>query len=169
MWSFSRSRRHQSELESTLRENRPRPRSEFAADLASHVDTERHTPQRTAWSRLAFAGAFSTVILGLFASFGGLTYAASGASSSYSVVKQTVVQHKLSVDVRQSSASSQYYTPPKTPPRTSNVAGASTGAGAVAGADTLPFTGISLLVTALLGTAMLVTGLILRRRERRES
>ncbi len=114
------------------------------------------------------------MILGMFASFGGLGYAASGASSTYSVVKKAVVQHKLSVDVRKSSASGQYDTTPTAPaPPANNVAGESavkgSAAGAVAGAQTLPFTGISLLITVLIGFALLATGLILRRRERSDS
>jgi hypothetical protein len=111
------------------------------------------------------------MILGMFASFGGLGYAASGATSTYSIVKKAVVQHKLSVDVHKSSAASQY---PGTPtPPANQVAGQSavkgTATGAVAGAQTLPFTGVSLLVTVLLGFALLVTGLVLRRRERSDS
>jgi hypothetical protein len=169
MWSHRRSRRP-SDLEATLRESRAEPREEFVQNLADHVSAER--PVRTAWSRLAFAGAASTMILGMFASFGGLGYAASGANSTYSVVKKAVVQHKLSVDVHKSSAAAQYpdNTPSQEPPA-NNVAGETTGsaAGAVAGAQTLPFTGVSRLVTVLIGLALLTTGLILRRRERSDS
>ncbi len=168
MWSHRRSRRG-SDPGATLRSHRAVPREEFVQAIADHVSAERPV-QRTAWSRLAFAGAASTMILGMFASFGGLGYAASGATSTYSVVKKAVVQHKLNADVR-SSASDQYK-PTPTPPA-NNVAGESavkgSTAGAVAGAQTLPFTGISLLVTVLIGFALLATGLILRRRERSDS
>jgi hypothetical protein len=171
MWSHRRSRRP-SDLEATLRENRAEPPEEFVQNLADRVEAKRRPVHRTAWSRLAFAGAASTMILGMFASFGGLGYAASGANSTYSVVKQAVVDHKLSVDVHKSSAAAQY--PDNTPaaePPANNVAGETTGsaAGAVAGAQTLPFTGMSLLVTVLIGFALLTTGLILRRRERSAS
>jgi uncharacterized protein YqgC (DUF456 family) len=169
MWSQRRSRR-QSDPEATLRSYRAQPREEFVESLADRVSAEPLV-HRTAWSRLAFAAAASTMILGMFASFGGLGYAATGATSTYSVVKQAVVQHKLSVDVRKSSASGQY--PPTPTPPTNQVAGESavkgSATGAVAGAQTLPFTGVSLLVTVLLGFALLVTGLILRRRERSDS
>jgi hypothetical protein len=170
MWSHRRSR-GQSDPEATLRSYRAEPRQEFVQSLADRVGAERPV-HRTAWSRLAFAGAASTMILGMFASFGGVGYAAGEATSAYSVVKQAVVQHKLSVDVRKSSASAQY--PDNTPsvePPANNVAGETTGsaAGAVAGAQTLPFTGLSLLVTVLIGLALLTTGLILRRRERSDS
>jgi hypothetical protein len=170
MWSHRRSR-GQSDPEATLRSHRAAPREEFVQSLAEQVNAARPV-SRTAWSRLAFAGAASTMILGMFASFGGLGYAASGANSTYSVVKKAVVQHKLSVDVRKSSASGQYATNPE-PPAQNQVAGESavkgSAAGAVAGAQTLPFTGVSLLVTVLIGFALLTTGLILRRRERSDS
>jgi hypothetical protein len=127
---------------------------------------------RRAWSRVAFAGALSTVIVGMVASFGALGYAKSGAAATYSTARQIVVTHKLTVHVRNSSAASQYPgTPP--PPKTQSVAGASKQhANAVAGvaaAKTLPFTGLSLLVTVLIGATLLALGLILRRRERSDS
>ena len=171
MWSHRRSRR-ESDPGAILRSHRAEPREEFVESLADRVSAERPS-QRTPWSRLAFAGAASTMILGMFASFGGVSYAAGGAASAYSVVKKAVVQHKLSVDVHKSSASAQYPdTTPQTPPA-NNVAGQTqvqnSAAGAVAGAQTLPFTGISLVVTVLVGFTLLATGLILRRRERSNS
>ncbi|MGZ4355888.1 MAG: hypothetical protein ACXVRU_03680 [Gaiellaceae bacterium] len=167
MWSHRRSHRP-SDPEALLLSHRAEPSEEFVQGLTDQVDAARPV-SRTAWSRLAFAGAASTMILGMFASFGGLGYAASGANTTYSVVKKAVVQHKLSVDVHKSSASAQYGQNPEPP--ANNVAGETTGsaAGAVAGAQTLPFTGVSLLVTVLLGLALLTTGLILRRRERSDS
>jgi hypothetical protein len=171
MWSHRRSRRG-SDPGAILRSQRAEPREEFVESLAERVDAERPV-HRTAWSRLAFAGAASTMILGMFASFGGLGYAASGASSTYTVVKQAVVHHKLSVRIKESSASSQYNTTPQTPatPTQSNVAGQTQVKGSALGAvkSSLPFTGVSLLATVLLGFALLVTGLILRRRERSNS
>lgn len=168
MWSHRRSRR-ESDPGAILRSHRAEPREEFVESLAERVDAERPV-QRTAWSRLAFAGAASTMILGMFASFGGLGYAASGATSTYTVVRQAVVHHKLNVHVDKSSASSQYAKPPAAPTQ-SNVAGQTQVKGSALGAvkSSLPFTGLSLLATVLLGFALLVTGLILRRRERSES
>jgi hypothetical protein len=168
MWSHRRSRRG-SDPGAILRSHRAEPREEFVESLAERVDAERPV-HRTAWSRLAFAGAASTMILGMFASFGGLGYAASGATSTYTVVRQAVVHHKITVHVDKSSASSQYDQTP-TAPTQSNVAGQTQVKGSALGAvkSSLPFTGVSLLATVLLGFALLVTGLILRRRERSES
>ena len=120
MWSHRRSRR-ESDHGAILRSHRAVPREEFVESLAERIDAERPV-QRTAWSRLAFAAAASTLILGMFASFGGLGYATSGATSTYTVVRQAVVHHKLTVHVDESSASSQYNVTPAAPTQ-SNVAG----------------------------------------------
>jgi hypothetical protein len=171
VWSNRKSRRRSVEPEATLRSYRAEPRQEFVKSLAQRVATEGSVRPRTAWSRLAFAGAASTMILGMFASFGGLGYAASGATSTYTAVKNVVIDQKLNVDVRESSASAQYDTEPAPPPE-QNVAPAQetqVAAAAIGEADTLPFTGISLLATVLIGCMLLALGLILRRRERSDS
>jgi hypothetical protein len=167
MWSQRRSRR-ESDPGAILRNHRAEPREEFVESLAGRIDAERPV-ERTAWSRLAFAGAASTMILGMFASFGGFGYAASGAHSTYTVVRQAVVHQKLAVHPTKSSAASQYAKPPAAPVQ--QVAGQTQVKGSALGAvkSSLPFTGVSLLATVLLGFALLVTGLILRRRERSES
>jgi hypothetical protein len=170
MWSNRKARRRSLDPEAVLRTYRPEPREEFVSSLTQRLAEQ--PVRRTAWSRLAFAGAASTMILGMFASFGGLGYAASGATSTYTAVKNVVTDQKLNVDVRESSASAQYDTAP-TPPPKQNAAPASETKGAAAAAigeaDTLPFTGISLLATVLIGCMLLALGLILRRRERRDS
>ena len=171
MWSFRRSRT-QLKAESRLRDYRAEPRNEFVRELSGRIEDSAGR-RRTAWSRLAFAAAASTFILGVFASVGGFGYVASGASATYSVAKQVVVKHKVAVHVDRSSAASQY-SPTNTTPPQNNVAGVSTqqSSGAVAGvstAKTLPFTGISLLATVLIGSALLALGLVLRRRERRQN
>jgi hypothetical protein len=171
MWSHRRSRgRH--DPEARLRAYRSDPRNAFVRELAGRIDAESAGRRQTAWSRLAFAAAASTFILGMFASVGGFGYVASGASATYSVAKQVVVKHKVAVNVHRSSAAGEYPGTPNPPQK--NVAGASTqhSSGAVAGvatAKTLPFTGISLLATVLVGAGLLALGLILRRRERRQN
>jgi hypothetical protein len=168
MWSHRRSRR-ESDPGALLRSHRAEPREEFVEGLAERIDAERPV-HGTAWSRLAFAGAASTLILGMFASFGGFGYAASGAHSTYTVVKQAVVHQKLAVRPSKSSAASQYSEPPAAAPA-QKVAGQTQVKGSSLGAvkSSLPFTGLSLLATVLVGFALLVTGLILRRRERSDS
>jgi LPXTG-motif cell wall-anchored protein len=80
----------------------------------------------------------------------------------------------VSVAVHKSSASGEYPGTPSQPP-SNNVAGEATqnasGVAGVASAKTLPFTGtgISLPLTVALGVALLALGLILRRRERRDT
>jgi disulfide bond formation protein DsbB len=168
MWSHRRSRR-ESDPGALLRSHRAEPREEFVESLSERIDAER-PGHRTAWSRLAFAGAASTLILGMFASFGGFGYAASGAHSTYTVVRQAVVHQKLAVHPSKSSAASQYSEPPAAAPA-QKVAGQTQVKGSSLGAvkSSLPFTGLSLLATVLVGFALLVTGLILRRRERSDS
>jgi hypothetical protein len=128
-------------------------------------------PSPRAWSRLAFAAAVSVFILGTFASFGGLSYAASGATDTYKAVQKVVVKHKLAVSVKKSSAAGQYPSKPLTPPTVTAPAKTSP-TQAVAGVaavqtNTLPFTGFSLLGTFVLSLLLIGAGIALRRRERR--
>ena len=165
MWNRRRFLRRESELEGALRASRPEAREEFVEGVSRRV-LEGRPRQRVAWSRLAFAGAVSTLILGSFASFGGFGHAVSGVTGTYELAKELVVEQKVSVD--RSSAAAQYPGAP-TPPAegAAGAAGAAQAVGAESGA--LPFTGISLLATAMVGLALLGTGLFLRRRERRQS
>jgi hypothetical protein len=170
MWRRRNSSERRSELEAALRSQRAEPSAEFVDDLSRRLVPD-DLPQPRAWSRLAFAAAVSVFILGTFASFGGLSYAASGATDTYDAVKQVVVKHKLKVSVPTSSATAQYKKNPLTPP--SVVAPAKkTHKHAVAGAaaaqsGTLPFTGFSLFATFVLSLALIGAGIALRRRERR--
>src|ERR671923_585380 len=173
MWKLRRFKGG-SELDTVLRSRRSEARPEFVAELSKQVLDEPYVPRRT-WSRVAFAGAASTFILGTFASFGGLGYAASGAAGTYHAVKQVAVKHTLIVSVKKSSASDQYAPKPKphkkSKPAVAGVAGQQ-GAVGVAGVSgvrsggTLPFTGLSLAATLALSLALIVAGLTLRRRER---
>jgi hypothetical protein len=166
MLNFRRRRGRESELELQLREHRFEPRDEFVSDLSGRIASSGGTNAVRPWSRVAFAGAVTTLMLGTFASFGGAGYAASGASHSYQAVKTLVVTHH--VTVRHSAAADQYEPTPKTPSSpTTAVAGTQTAGGteAAAQSQTLPFTGFSLLATVLVGLALIVTGVVLRRRE----
>jgi hypothetical protein len=143
-------RREAGRLERDLRAERPEPRSELVLSLSKHVAASGPRRRRSA-SRLAFSLALLTLVVGTFASFGGVGYAAQGAVSA--------------VEVISGSSAQQQYGPAEQPG--AEEAGAAAGAGDVATAGSLPFTGISLAVTAALGLALLSAGLILRRAERR--
>ncbi len=167
MWSHRRSRRRELELEATLRGHRTEPRDEYVRTLLGRMGAT-HVRRPRAWSRVAFAGAVSTLILGMFASVGGLEYTAFGATATYRVAKQIAVKHKLVVSVH-SSAADQYKPPVtkiaakhKTHKKGPSVAVATAGA-----SKTLPFTGLSLLTTVAVSLGLILVGLALRRRERR--
>jgi hypothetical protein len=171
MWKRRRSFGVGSEVDGALRGHRMEAREEFVEGLSERVLERTHRPRR--WSRVAFAGAVSTFILGTFASFGGLSYAASGAAGTYHAVKRVATHHAFIVKVHKSSAASQYGPAPKphtTTPPSAGVAGTQTGVAGVAGVSsggTLPFTGLSLLATLIVSLALIAGGLALRRRERR--
>ena len=172
MW---RSRRfgRASELDANLRSRRSEARAEFVTELSQRVLAEPFAPRpRRAWSRVAFAAAASTFLLGAFASFGGVSYAASGAEGTYHAVRQVAVKHTLIVSVHKSSASDQYSPKPKphkTPkPPAEGVAGQQ-GAVGVAGVrttGTLPFTGFPLWIAVAAALALIALGLGLRRQAR---
>ena len=154
------------DLEARLRSHRAEASDGFVDRLSQAVTTR---PAPRAWSRLAFASAVSVFILGTFASFGGLGYAASGAAGTFHAVKQ-VASGKLLVSVGKSSASDEYGQKPKphkAAPPVSATAGVQTSLGGVKPSGSLPFTGLSLLATLLVSLAMIAAGLALKRRERR--
>jgi hypothetical protein len=168
MWSH---RKSHGGLEEALKNRRLEPRDEFVRALSERVDAGRPRA-RHAWSRLAFAGAVSTLILGMFASFGGLGYTAAGAASTYQAVSQVVAKQKIKVAVHKTSASDQYGPTPTAPKPTQHVAAATaqqSGVAAAAASNTLPFTGFSLVGTVVLSLILIAVGLILRRRERRST
>jgi hypothetical protein len=86
--SMFRSRRKHAALEAELRASRPEPRPEFVAAIVDRV--ERAAPQRRAGSfRVAFAGGLTAALFVALASFGGLSYAASGAANAVRQVTGT--------------------------------------------------------------------------------
>jgi hypothetical protein len=169
MWKWPKFNRD-SELEAELRSVRAQPRDEFVTQLAETVES-RPAPRR-AWSRLAFAGAVTTFILGTFASFGGLGYAASGSAGAYHAVKKVTTGHVF-VTVHKSSAQDQYGPKPKPhkkpkahPTVATGVAGQQAGLNkGVNSSGTLPFTGLSLVATLLVSLALIASGIALRRGE----
>ncbi|HEY2371463.1 MAG TPA: hypothetical protein VGH82_02855 [Gaiellaceae bacterium] len=110
--------------------------------------------------------AFVVLVVGSFASFGGLSYAASGGAHALRTVAHAATGQK--VVVRHSSAGAQYdhqvlgVKATKTKPHKAVLA-------APVKSGTLPFTGISLLVTVLLSLALAAGGYFLRRAGRNEA
>lgn len=102
--------------------------------------------RRESRSGLAFAAAFVVLVVGLFLALGGAAYA-----------QQTPAQ-----DEYEEENVVNVFTPP-----TANDPAAvdETGSGVVA--ETLPFSGLSLLGTVVLGAALITAGVLLRRREQK--
>jgi hypothetical protein len=162
MRRFSKLHREAGRLERDLRAERPVPRTDFLVGLAKHVDQSR--PRRRSASRIAFALSLVTFVVGTFASFGGVGYAAEGAASAVKVVKKAVADGPR---VLSRSSAQQQYGPVEQPGPAEEEAAAAPAAEVAA--ESLPFTGISLAVTVALGLALLAAGLILRRAERHRS
>ena len=152
-------------LEARLRTARPEADEELVRNIVGSLEPRR---EPRAWSRVAFAGAFTTLLLGMFASFGGISYAASGATTAVHTLTKIAKAQK--VVVHHSAAANQYKPGDEGQQApTSDTQGAQGAQGVEAASGTLPFTGISLLATVLLGLTMVSTGLALRRRERRKA
>lgn len=112
-------------------------------------------------SRAAFAAALITIVVGTFASFGGIGYAASGGVHA--------IRH-LTHNSTVQTASHDQYSKPKVAPTVAAIVTAKTKPKAappavVATKGQLPFTGLSLVPTAALGLFFIALGLMLRRRE----
>jgi hypothetical protein len=172
MWGRRNGERN-SRLEAALRRHRAEARADFVEGVERRLAEDRPRTTR-AYSRPAFAAAISVLILGTFASFGGLSYAASGAAQTYGSVHKAVVKHKLVVSVHTSSAAGQYPHSVLKPPVSAvkPVTHATRGhhaavAPQAVSAETLPFTGVSLLGTFVVSLGLIGAGIFLRRRERR--
>jgi hypothetical protein len=166
-------KRKRDPVEAALREARPAASDELVGQLSERVLATAVTRSNRG-SRLAFGAAVTVFMLGTFASFGGLGYAASSAQTTATAVKRVVAPAKTQ-KAHRSSAASQYgeqsvLTPPvakpKDPAPTARVAAASAASPPKSG--TLPFTGLGLGATALLGSLLLTLGVVLRRRGARE-
>jgi hypothetical protein len=142
-------------LEVDLRAGAPQADEQFVSSLSSVVAGSTAPRAIHRRSRRAFASALAVFVLGAGASFGGVGYAASGASDAATAVKNAV----------KSSATDQYGEQPAVQPPADkgDVGGVVTSSQS----GTLPFTGLSLLGTAALGFALVGAGIALRRRESR--
>jgi hypothetical protein len=157
------SRKHD-DLGRQLSAARPRPSAELVEGIAARISA-RPTPRR--YSRVAFGLALATFMAGLFATFGGVGYAASGVTDTVRAVK-TAVHVTSTPRAVQSSAKAQYghsqvaaaiakvSKPAKKPAPAVKT---------VVKSGNLPFTGLSLLSTVLVALALIAVGVLLRRRE----
>jgi hypothetical protein len=78
------------ELGRELRASRPGLSDDFVDTLSERIDAGGRRSRLYAWSRLSFAAALTVLMLGTLASFGGLSYAASGTKQAVIAVKQVV-------------------------------------------------------------------------------
>lgn len=113
------------------------------------------------WSRAAFVAAFVVLVVGSFASFGGLSYAASGGTHALRTVAHAATGQK--VVVRSSSAADQYNKQGVLGTKTTKNKPHKAVLAAPVKSGTLPFTGVSLLVTVLLSLALAAGGFFIRR------
>jgi hypothetical protein len=153
-------KRRTDRIDALLRGHAPRPNDEFARTLERTVnESTGRSPRRR--SSFAFISAVAVIVLGVLASTGGLGYAASGA---------TAAKEKI---VRKSSAQDEYgsqtaVTPPATKVASASASKPPPSTVASASGGTLPFTGLSIAGTVVIGLSLIGVGLALRRRERRE-
>jgi hypothetical protein len=157
--------RKRDRIEDRLRGARAEAPPSFVDELAKRAGGD--SPRSAVGSRLALGASLTVMILGTFASFGGMSYAASGGAKALRTVEKVTTAH--TVVVSNSSASSQY---PKAktvakPAKHVTKKPAQGTLGVATQSGTLPFTGVSLLVTVLLSLALMTGGLLLRRAERR--
>ena len=149
-------RKRSDELERDLKRAVPQAGEDFVASLASDVTP----PQRPRRSRVAFASALTVIVVGSLASFGGIGYAAENVSSAATAAKNAVAKTTSAEDQYGETKAVTSSTPSNT-----QVAGATAEAPAQ---STLPFTGLSLVGTLVIGAALVGVGIALRRREQKE-
>ena len=106
------SRQRAFDVEDELRRNKPEPRSDFVANLAAHVRTERRTAR--AGARVAIAGALTVALLAALAPVGALGSAGSAAKGIVSAATRVVSTHARPV-ARDTPATNQYKKKKKCP------------------------------------------------------
>lgn len=153
------------DVDELLRLHRPSPNPGFVAALARSLRTSRPRGAVPS-SRLVFVTALCVIVLGVFASFGGVSYAAHGIGHGVASVKAAVGGPRV---VHHSPATDQYHTPPPVGiPGGGGVSGAGGGGAAQPAAmGNLPFTGFPVIFTSAIGFGLILIGLMLRRREQR--
>jgi hypothetical protein len=150
-------------LEARLRAERAEAPDALVESIVRRVAPEHARSPRGA--RMSFAGAVAVLIVGSFASFGGIGYAASATQDTVRTVKQIAVHHHITV--HHSSAGSQYNKPHSNvgkPPKKPASGTLGVTATPVHAQGTLPFTGISLGVTVAISLLLMGLGFAIRRR-----
>lgn len=100
-------------VEDALRAGRGEPSDEFLDEWRERTAPRVAAPARR-WSRAAFAGALTVFMLGTFASFGGMSYAASSAQGTVRAVQHAVApkakaaRHSVAARESKSAAEDQY-------------------------------------------------------------
>jgi LPXTG-motif cell wall-anchored protein len=107
-------------------------------------------------STLVFALAYVVFVTGVFLALGGAAYAQDSPSSAENQYGSQVVNVSVSGPKGPTGATGP--SDPASPTGTAGVLG-----------EALPNTGLSLLATALIGGALIISGIALRRRERGKS
>lgn len=156
------------DVERLLEAHRPLPRTDFVHELARSLGRRSEARRSLAWSRVAFVTALSVLMLGVFASFGGVSYAAGRVDSGVEAVKNAISGSDQSLRVSQRSpARDQYGSPPSvTPPQIGGGVLGTGGAGSQPNpSGSLPFTGFPLILTMAIGMGLMLVGMLLRRRE----
>jgi hypothetical protein len=181
------------ELGRELRANRPEFSDAFVRSVVERIEADGHRSRLYAASRLSFAAAITVLALGTLVSFGGLGYAASGTWDAVKSVKRVVVSPKPrrivdsaaqaqyaqpkvtichkghTITIARAALPAHLRQGDTIGPCPGGVAGAqatvvSGGAlGATGSGGSLPFTGLSLGVTALVSLLLLALGIALRR------
>jgi hypothetical protein len=163
-------------LEREMARLRPQPQREFVDALLN--DVEGRKPGRRL-GRVGVALALTGLMLVAFASFGGVGYASSAAAKAIKKVETVVRSNQPAAQATSgtSASAAQYgpFTPPtpkpkptpKPPPPSGGTQGALTPPATPPASQGLPFTGLALWIPVVLGLAVFLLGLGLRRIARR--
>jgi hypothetical protein len=100
--------RNTDDLEARLGANRPEPPVDLLQSLSLQIEETRRDLRRRTFFRLGPAVAITAVLLGALASFGGLSYAASGTAHAAKAVKSVVTSSEPRT-LKQSAARDQYH------------------------------------------------------------
>lgn len=104
---MTRWNRKSDDLEGQLRMSRPEPPAHFIKSLSARIGEATHEQGRHAAFRRGFAVAVTVAVFGALASFGGLSYAASGAAHGVKAVKTAVTSSHPRV-AKETPAGNQY-------------------------------------------------------------